>query len=114
MTVRLRRASSRYPDLTAGQEYAVIGIEADDYRIINDHGLPYLYPAALFHVTDSDEPADWIGEVGHDGERYAYPPALNCEGFFEDFFDGDAEAVSAFWRTVNHRLAADTVSPGSR
>jgi hypothetical protein len=31
MIVKLRRRNRRYPDLTAGQPYVVIGIEADDY-----------------------------------------------------------------------------------
>jgi hypothetical protein len=34
--------------LTMGQQYSVIGIEADDYRLLNDAGRPYLYPAGAF------------------------------------------------------------------
>ena len=52
------------------------------------------------------EPADWATEFGEDGERYAYPPPLNSNGFFEDFFEADKEAVATFWRVVNQRLAA--------
>ena len=87
------------------QDYVVIGVEADDLRILNDQGLPYLYPQDLFEVVDAREPADWVSEFGEDGERYAYPPVLNEGGFFEDFFDGKREAVTIFWRTVNQRLA---------
>ena len=105
MIVKLRRKNSRYPDLTSGQLYVVIGIEADDLRILNDQGRPYLYPARLFEVVDPREPDDWVTEFGEDDERYAYPPPLNSCGFFEDFFDAKKEAVATFWRVVNQRLA---------
>lgn len=105
MIVKLRRKSSRYPDLTPGQQYLVIGIEADDFRILNDKGRPYLYPRNLFKLVDPHEPADWLTEFGEDGERYAYPPPLNHSGFFEDFFDGKPAAVATFWGVVNQRLA---------
>jgi hypothetical protein len=106
MIVRLKKPSSRYRDLSARQSYMVIGIEADDLRIINDAGRPYLYPSRLFRVMDRREPADWVTELGSDGERYAYPQPLNKPGFFEDFFDDKPKAVGTFWRVVNHRLAA--------
>jgi len=109
MTVKLKRRNAQYPDLTPGHPYVVIGIEADDLRILNDHGRPYLYPARLFEVTDPREPEDWITEMGEDGERYAYPPPLNECGFFEDFFDDKAEAVVTFWHVVNQRLATASV-----
>jgi hypothetical protein len=106
MIVKLRRKNTRYPDLTSGLSYVVIGIEADDYRILNDRGRPYLYPARLFKMIDTSIPSDWIRERGEDGESYAYPQPLNSAGFFEDFFDGKPKAVATFWRIVNQRLAA--------
>jgi hypothetical protein len=105
MIVKLRRKTVRYPDLTFGQGYAVIGIEADDFRLLNDRGRPYLYPHQLFEVIDPHEPDDWITDVGEDGERYAYPPPLNTCGFFEDFFDTKRDAVVTFWQVINQRLA---------
>lgn len=85
-----------YQDLTLGNTYRVIGIEADDYRIINDEGQPYLYPPALFSIVDKHEPADWITEYGEEGERYAYPPELGRVGFFEDYFDDEPQAIAIF------------------
>lgn len=108
MIVRLRRKNARYPDLTLGQKYVVIGIEADELRILNDAGRPYLYSPKLFQVLDAHEPEDWVTEFGEDGERYAYPTILGKPGFFEDFFDDKPKAVAAFWRVVNQRLAAVT------
>ena len=97
--------STNYPDLTVGNVYQVIGIEADDYRILNDEGQPYLYPYTLFIVVDAEEPAEWETEYGEAGERYAYPPELNAPGFFEDYFDGHPEAVQTFRRYLNKQRA---------
>jgi hypothetical protein len=105
MVVKLKKRSTKYRDLTFGQPYVVIGIEADEFRLLNDRGQPFLYPPSLFSIVDSREPSDWVTESGDDGERYAYPPALNRPGFFEDFFDQKARAVATFWCVVNRRLA---------
>jgi len=104
MIVKLRQPDEAYPDLTCGQCYVLIGIEADDFRLLNDRGRPYLYPHQLFEVVDPEKPSNWIIETGDDGELYAYPPMLNEVGFFEDFFDGVESAVSTFWRVVNEWL----------
>jgi len=115
MIVKLRRKNSRYADLNHRQNYVVIGIEADDFRLLNDQGRPYLYPSRIFEVVDFHKPESWVTTVGDDGERYAYPPPLNARGFFEDFFDGATTAVAAFWRVVNQNLAvANTATHGFR
>jgi hypothetical protein len=105
MIVKLKKRNSSYSDLTFGQRYVVIGIEADDLRLLNDVGRPFLYPAEVFTIIDSQEPKDWVTEFGEDQERYSYPPPLNKPGFFEDFFDEKRKAVATFWRVVNQRLA---------
>ena len=105
MIVKLKEEHPDYPDITADQSYFVIGIEADDYRILNDNGKPYLYPPHLFEVIDSHEPSNWITEYGDDDERYSYPTALNEVGFFEDYFDGIDDALSRFWYIVNKHLS---------
>lgn len=106
MIVKLRDRDARFPDLTPDQPYVVLGIEANDLRILNDQGRPYLYPADLFYLVDAREPADWVSALGEDNERYAYPPPWNGPGFFEDYFDGVPEAVATFWRVMNQRLSA--------
>ena len=106
MIVKLKKRKTQYRDLTFGQPYLVIGIEADEFRILNDAGRPFLYSPTLFSLVDPREPGDWVTEFGDDGERYSYPRPLNKAGFFEDFFDQKAKAVATFWRVVNHRLAA--------
>src|SRR2546422_7088456 len=106
MIVKLKKRNPQYRDLTVGQPYLVIGIEADDLRILNDAGRPFLYPPNLFSLIDNREPSDWVTQIGDDGERYSYPSPLNKVGFFEDFFDQKTKAVATFWRVVNRRLAA--------
>lgn len=105
MIVRLKSRTPEYPDLSADQPYFVIGIEADDYRLLNDAGDPYLYPHALFDVTDARQPQDWVTETGEDGEQYSYPAPLSTVRFFEDFFDHKPEPRSLFWHFLNQTLA---------
>jgi hypothetical protein len=104
MIAELRGCHRRYRDLTPDRPYVVIGIEADHFRILNDQGRPFLYPARIFRIIDQREPDNWISEVGEEGERYAYPAPLSGVGFFEDFFDGNKRAVRTFWRVVNDQL----------
>jgi hypothetical protein len=105
MIVKLKEKFPDYPDLSPDEPYFVIGIEADDFRILNDCGKPYLYPSHLFEIVDSREPRSWITVHGDDGERYSYPPALNEPGFFEDYFEGKNEALSQFWHVINKGLS---------
>jgi len=105
MIVKLKSTNPRYPDLSKKQQYFVLGIEANDYRILNDVGKPYLYAPELFDVIDPTEPGDWMTEFDEDGERYSYPVPLSEAGFFEDFFDQKFEQISVFWHVVNQRLA---------
>lgn len=106
MIVRLRHHDDNAtPSLTQGQQYAVIGIEADDYRLLNDRGEPCLYPPDRFDIVAPEHPVDWEEETGEEGELYAYPPTLNRRGFFEDFFEGKPETIAEFWRVVNRHLA---------
>ncbi len=107
--MRVRFKGNR-DDLTRGNIYRVIGIEGDWYRIMNDHGQPYLYDPALFRVVDSTEPPEWRSAIGQEGERYAYPPALGKSGFFEDYFDGDRKVMA----TLHEYLAGRHELPGTR
>jgi hypothetical protein len=105
MRVRFEKKRSKYPDLTPGNVYRVIGIEANDYRIMNDAGRPFLYPASLFEIVDPEIPPEWTTSYDHDGARYSYPKALSLPGFFEDYFDGDSKAVATLhqYLTPPHR-----------
>lgn len=105
MIVKLKKKNSQYRNLTFGRAYVVIGIEADDLRLLSDVGRPFLYPPELFTIVDPEEPNDWVTEFGEDRERYSYSPILNRPGFFEDFFDEKRKAFVTLWRVINQRLA---------
>ncbi len=90
-------------DLTPGEIYEVLAIEAGDYRVLDDTGRPYLFPPDIFEVVDPARPAHWITE-SLDGVEYASAPELAAPGFFENYFDGDPEAVRTFNRYLNHHL----------
>jgi hypothetical protein len=89
--------------LTIGKEYEVLGIEADDFRILDDPDSepygndPVLFSPDCFEVTDDTKPSFWICSVGDDGERYCYPPEWDGIGFFEDYHDGVEEVRKQFW-----------------
>jgi len=96
MKIKLNPENSKindFKDLTPGNVYRVIGIEADNFRIMSDEGRPYLYDNNLFIIVDPAEPEEWITEYGEDGERYSYAPELNEVGFFEDYFDDKKKAI---------------------
>ena len=64
MIVKLKKRNTQYRDLTFGQPYVVIGIGADELRILNDAGRPFLYQPRLFSLVDPLEPVDWVTEFG--------------------------------------------------
>jgi len=107
--MRVRCLTNHHPDgrlaaLTPGEAYEVIGIEADDLRVIDDSASPVLFEPAMFEVVDPARPADWITTTGEDGEVYASPPGLDAPGFWEDYFEGLPAARLAFSRFLNTRL----------
>jgi hypothetical protein len=92
--------------LTMGRIYEVLGIEADDYRILTneDHlyapNDPVLYEPECFRLVDAREPDFWICELGEDGERYAYPECWSRIGFWEDYHDHVQAVREQFWNDL--------------
>ena len=89
--------------LTPHEEYMVVGIDHESFRVINDADEPILYPKALFEVVSAHVPADWIRREFGDGEYYWDPPECSLPGFYEDWFDADATAREVF-QAVRERL----------
>ena len=85
-------------NMTIGEIYEVIGIEADNYRIVCNKSEPYLYEPTQFEIIDDTKPSFWVSEYGEDGELYAYPFAWFNNYFFEDYFDNVNGKVEAFWK----------------
>ncbi len=95
--------------LTPGAVYEVIGIEAGDFRLIDDSGSPVLVSPALFEIIDPARPAQWRSWQ-QDGGEYAYAPELARAGFFEDFRDREPNAVREFNRYINRHLRLNTAA----
>lgn len=103
MKIKAKASNGTVLSLTMGREYEVLGIEADDFRILNDPDSkpygndPVLFDQEYFEVTDTTEPAFWACSFGENGERYCYPPEWSNPGFFEDYHDGVEEVINQFW-----------------
>jgi len=82
--------------LTPNHIYDAIGIDSCNYRIIDDAGEPILYPKYLFIIIDDSIPDHWTVREYEDGEYYIDPPELSSIGFYERYFDNDAESISVF------------------
>ena len=82
----------------------VVGIDDENYRVLDDDLEPFLYSKKLFTVVDHAVPDDWIREDYEDGEYHIYPSEFR-EHIFENYFDGKPYAVSVFNSYVEkHKL----------
>ena len=84
--------------MTYGETYEVIGIDCNDYRIINDKNDPCLYDSNECEVVENSEPDFWVKEIDEDGDIYAYPFPWSRVGFFEDYHDRIEKVVKQFWK----------------
>ena len=90
------KADNEFWSLTSGQEYFVIGLDHESFRIVDNKGEPILFPKEGFKTLDNTLPEDWIWKRYSEDEYYADPPELGRPGFYEDYFDGKAEAMEQF------------------
>lgn len=91
------------PWLTVGREYDVLEIEAYPereilLRILDDGeaGGPGVWDSRLFEVVSGALPSTWTVALGDGGALIIGPAAWRREGFWEDYFDRDPDAVSLF------------------
>ena len=76
------------------EEYFVVEISQEYFRIIDDQGEPTLYPKDLFEVVDSSLPPGWQFEEYPDGEYHLGPTKTGVRGLYEDFFGSDGNRVA--------------------
>lgn len=86
---------SEHRGLSVGTIYDVVGLDSQNFRVIDDRDEPFLYPKALFDVVDPSIPDGWITET-KDDEYYVDPPEFAEPGFYEDYFDRVEAAVEKF------------------
>jgi hypothetical protein len=97
---------SRSPWLTLGREYVVLSVLADTkgdvmYRLISDDQLtPALFDAAQFEVVSSTLATSWCIRVPAEGGLELAPAAWLTPGFWESYFDGEEEALTAFRKAL--------------
>lgn len=89
---------SCHPGISPGVVYAVVGIDQDNYRVINDRKEPVLYQKFLFRVVDDGIPQHWVRRDYEDGEYYIDPPEFSALNFYEKYFDREPGAVTTFNR----------------
>ena len=87
--------------------YTVIGIDNENFRIVNEIGEPVLYPKELFDVVDPVVPKTWVIKEFEDGDYYIDPPELSEAGFYEDYFDKKAGAVQIFQKFLSENKVTD-------
>ena len=104
--IKLETIDGRIFSLTLNKVYEVLGIEADNYRLLddgnklNDYRDPVLFEPEYFEIIDPGEPDFWVTEIGEEGERYCYPLEWLPVGFFEDFHNDIKIVKETFWSGV--------------
>lgn len=84
-----------------GQEYTVLEVigEQDGRSSIRIHlhgDVPTMWDSAMFESTDSTIPLVWVARLSDNGSLRLAPPRWVERGFWERYFDGEAEAVAIF------------------
>ncbi len=115
MKVRLRSVHEvAKPDvvgwLRPNKDYVVLSIEhlprkVVSYRIVGRQGIPALFEASLFKITDPRVEEDWV--VCYDEEENdlrLVPADWSSPGFWEAFFDGDPDAVARYQEVLQRMV----------
>jgi hypothetical protein len=96
-----------HPHLTVGDEFPVLAMLVDPrapdpwkqaIQVFDGPGTPTWWPTAMFHTISSDIPSNWTIQLWEDGSLHLAPEDWLRPGFWEECFDGNPEAVTAFKR----------------
>jgi len=88
--------------LTVGQTYIVLAIFASPQRPIkfrcigNDGKTPALFDARQFKTISTNIPSNWVATLDEQGILEIGPERWSNPGFWEDFFNGDLNAIRVF------------------
>ena len=100
--------------LTVGKVYTVLSVALDvhcrwSFRLMTDEtGHVGIFRREQFEVIDSTLPETWAISWSADGTFELSPPEWLTAGFWEHYFDGDADARSVFQRELAKILASDS------
>ena len=104
-------ASSPWATLDA--EYVVLAVEAApgghvQLRIMADDGpTPVLFESEMFMTISSNVPSNWVASIGEGGTFELAPANWLRPNFWEDYFNGDHQAVTEF-EEERARIMAET------
>lgn len=90
------------PWLPVGQTYVVLSLTGVpdrhvSVRLICDDGNSIaVFESSQFKTVCNRLPTNWIGSIGDQGVLRLLPEKWARAGFWEAYFDGDAEAIQDF------------------
>ncbi len=94
-----------------GAVYHVLGIwiepEQTRLRLIGEQPTPALYQPEMFDVVSTIIPVTWVITSPKRGYFSLGPSAWSRAGFWEEYFDGDAEARACFEEERKKIVASD-------
>src|ERR1700733_12008825 len=114
MTVVPLTRSNEFWSLTPGREYAVIGVDHESYRVVDDKGEPILFPREGFRVVDDTIPQDWIWDRQSGDEYYGGPEGVSNTWLLRRLFrwqTGSDRAVYAAFATQRDPPAKNSQKP---
>jgi hypothetical protein len=88
--------------ITIGKEYLVLSVTINpghpaSFRLIGDDGnTPALYALQQFVTVSSRIPSSWQAQLDNSGNLEMAPASWLRPGYWEDYFNGQAEAVAEF------------------
>ena len=96
-----------------GHEYVVLTLLIDaggqvKARILAEDQTPSYWAAEMFETSDESLPLNWVGRLGPEGLLEFAPRAWLRRGFWEDYFDGDADARAQYERELSVILGDET------
>lgn len=97
--------TTNHSSLVQGHEYEVIGIDDTCFRIVDESNEPALHPKSFFLDTEISPPNNWVNRHFEDGEYEVLPLEFAALGFFEDYADGQANALRIFRDYIQKNIA---------
>ena len=88
--------------LIQDNDYPVIEIFDDYYRIVNEMGDPDMYPKNYFIDCEILPPDGWLCTKYEFGESKFFPPEFSQRAFFDFLSEGDPEATQKFREFCNN------------
>jgi hypothetical protein len=87
---------------TLDSEYIVLAVQATPNRDVrlrivgDDDSTPVLFESEMFMTVSNDIPSNWVASIGEDGDFDLAPQKWLRPDYWEDYFNGDPDAVSDF------------------